>query len=111
MLQQSLRRNPKKAFAKRKVRQARPGRSVADSYTITATVPVPLPTSTAPITDPFDQTHFTTTSVTISGSCPSNTYVELTGTAVIGEICLSAGKSLSCYGPLQVIRNAALLAP
>lgn len=50
---------------------------LADSFNVFATVLAPLPTSSAPITWPADQTHFTTTPITILGTCPSNTYVQL----------------------------------
>jgi len=103
ILKKSLRRNPRKAAAKRKIRRARPVhkrillhpvsilivlcagvfivgwtiRTVADSYTVTATVEAPAPTDPATITYPVDQSHFTTTPVTVSGICSPNTYVEL----------------------------------
>jgi hypothetical protein len=51
--------------------------SFADSYTVNAVVPAPLPTSPAVITSPVDQSHFTSTPITISGTCPQNTYVDL----------------------------------
>jgi hypothetical protein len=51
--------------------------SFAASYTVTATVPAPLPVSDAPITSPSNQAHSTIQHITVYGSCPSNTYVEL----------------------------------
>ena len=98
-----LRRNPRKALAKRRIRRARPVhkrvllhpasilvllcagvliagwtiRSFADSLTVSAVVEAPAPTSPATITSPSDQTHFTAVPVTISGSCVSNSYVQL----------------------------------
>jgi hypothetical protein len=98
-----LRRNPKKVLAKRRIRRARPVhkrillhpvsilvllcagvlitgwtiRSFADSLTVSATVEAPAPSSPATITSPVDQTHFTSTPITVSGSCVPNSYVEL----------------------------------
>ena len=96
-------RRTKKALAKQKIRRARPihrrillhpvsvlillcagvfivgwtVRSVADSYTVTATIMAPLPDSPATILSPADQIHYTTTPIIVAGSCPANTYVEL----------------------------------
>lgn len=61
-----------------------------DSYEVTATVPAPLPNAPATITSPSDQTHFTAKPITVSGTCPQNTYVKLnrnnafSGVAVCG---------------------------
>lgn len=104
-LKLSLRRNPKKVLAKRRIRRARPVhkrillhpvsvlvllcagvfivgwtiRTFADSgsLTVSATVEAPAPSNPATITSPVDQTHFTATPVTVSGACASNSYVEL----------------------------------
>jgi len=102
-LTKSLRPNPRKALVKRKIRRARPFhkrillhpvsvlillcagvfivgwtiRSVADSYTVTATVPASAPTAPATITSPVDQAHFTATPVSLSGVCSPNSYIEL----------------------------------
>ena len=103
IVRKSLSRNPRKKLAKRKIRQARPVhkrillhplsilvilcagvfiagwtfRTIADSYTVTASVLAPVPPNPATITYPVDQTHFTSTPVAISGVCSPNTYVEL----------------------------------
>lgn len=45
---------------------------------VSAKVPAPLPTEPAIITSPADGTHFTTTPITVSGTCPSDSaYVEI----------------------------------
>ncbi|MDN5275063.1 MAG: hypothetical protein JWP06_964 [Candidatus Saccharibacteria bacterium] len=49
----------------------------ADSYEVTATVPAPLPTSPAVITSYSDQEHVSSSRVTISGTCPDQSYVKL----------------------------------
>lgn len=51
--------------------------SFADSYTVTAKVSAPLPTSAASITSPTDQAHVSTEVVTVSGTCPADTYIKL----------------------------------
>ncbi len=103
IIRQSLKRNPRKKLVKRKIRQARPVhkrillhplsvlvilcagvlisgwtfRTIADSYTVTASVLAPVPPNPATIIYPVDQAHFTSTPVAISGVCSPNTYVEL----------------------------------
>lgn len=49
----------------------------ADTIELTAKVPAPLPASPALITTPQDQQHVTTAALTVEGSCPPNTYVQL----------------------------------
>jgi hypothetical protein len=64
--------------------------SFADSYTINAIVPASIPSAPAIITSPADQSHFTTSSITVSGTCPENSYVDLSdnnvfsGSAICG---------------------------
>ena len=52
-------------------------RTFAQNVTVTASIFAPLPTSSADITYPVDQVHFITSTLTLSGTCPSNSYVEL----------------------------------
>lgn len=52
-------------------------RTFAQNLTVTASILAPLPASAANITWPANQTHFTASTATITGTCPSNTYVEL----------------------------------
>jgi hypothetical protein len=49
----------------------------AASYLVTATVPAPALTEPATITQPVDQSQFTTQPITVSGTCPPVSYVEL----------------------------------
>lgn len=46
-------------------------------YTVHASVPGPAPTQAATIDTPANGMNFTTTPVTVSGTCPLNTYVQL----------------------------------
>lgn len=52
-------------------------RAAADSYNVTAKVPAPPLTEGAIITSPADGTTFATSPITVSGSCPDNSYVKL----------------------------------
>lgn len=52
-------------------------RSFADNITVTASIFAPVPGSPATITYPADQTHFTYTPITITGTCPTSSYVKL----------------------------------
>lgn len=47
------------------------------SYDVTARVPAPLPSSPAVITSPTDQQHVTDQTITVSGSCPADSYVKV----------------------------------
>lgn len=66
-------------------------RASGDTYDVTASVLAPVPGAPATITSPADQTHFTATPITVTGTCPENTYVELernnvfSGTAICGN--------------------------
>ncbi|HEV2403397.1 MAG TPA: hypothetical protein VGS08_04300 [Candidatus Saccharimonadales bacterium] len=51
--------------------------AIADSYVVTAVVPAPPLTSPAIITSPANNTQLQTQSITVSGTCPSNSYVNL----------------------------------
>jgi hypothetical protein len=46
-------------------------------YTVSASVPGPPPSAAATIDLPGDGTQFTDTPITVTGSCPQNTYVSL----------------------------------
>lgn len=52
-------------------------RSIAESYTVTATVPAPALTEPAIITSPVGNTTITATPVTVTGTCPDSSYVAL----------------------------------
>ena len=49
----------------------------ASSISLTGSVPGKVPTVAATIATPKDQQHFSTSPVTISGTCPANTLVEI----------------------------------
>jgi hypothetical protein len=49
----------------------------ADSITVRATVPASLPSVAATITNPSDGAHLTFVPTSVSGTCPTNTYVEI----------------------------------
>lgn len=49
----------------------------AATIDVTGKVLAQIPGSAAEITSPADQTHFTSAPITVSGTCPSNTYVKL----------------------------------
>ncbi|HEX3569042.1 MAG TPA: hypothetical protein VHT70_05210 [Candidatus Saccharimonadales bacterium] len=51
--------------------------SLADSLFVTATVPASPPPSAAILTSHFDQQHVTQSEQQLSGTCPTQTYVEL----------------------------------
>jgi len=117
-----LRRVSKKVLAKQKVRQARPThkrillhpasvltllcigvliagwtiRGAADSYSVTASLPAPIPASPATIISPVDQTHYTTASAIVAGSCPSNTYVKLYSNGTFSGAA-SCGNGVTSY--------------
>jgi len=60
-------------------------RSFADSYTVTASVQAPLPKKAAVIMHPLTLLHVSTDAVTVQGSCPDQSYVEVTnGTQLSG---------------------------
>jgi len=52
-------------------------RGQAATYDVTAKVPAPALTSPAVITSPSDQAHLTASIVTVEGTCPSESYVNL----------------------------------
>jgi hypothetical protein len=62
--------------------------SSADSYTLSAVVPAPLPNAPATITSPADQTHFTAEPITVTGTCPENTYVKLNRNDVFSGVAI-----------------------
>ena len=49
----------------------------AVSYDVTATVPAPALSQPAVIASPVSQLHFSSTPITVTGSCPSDSYVKL----------------------------------
>src|SRR5690242_3374732 len=53
-------------------------RAAADSYTVTGKIPAPPLTDGATITSPADGSTTAVTPIDIGGSCPDNSYVNLT---------------------------------
>jgi hypothetical protein len=49
----------------------------ADDIHVTAKISAPLPSGPAVITSPGDGTHFSDVPITVSGTCPSDTYIKL----------------------------------
>lgn len=80
----------------------------AESFTVNAKVAAPLPTVPATITAPADQTHVSTPSITISGTCPADTYVKLyQGDVFSGlQVCGSSDSIYSFDVELQAGANS-----
>jgi hypothetical protein len=78
----------------------------ADSFTVNAKVSASLPTSPATITSPTDQAHVSKQAITVSGTCPANTYVKLYRQAVFSgmQVC---GSSDSVYSIDIVLQTGA----
>ena len=55
------------------------------SFDVTAKVSAPLPTDPAVITSPLDQEHFSNPQITVSGTCPNDSYVKVfSGNTLVG---------------------------
>jgi hypothetical protein len=69
----------------------------ADSITVTAVVPAPPLTQAAVITDPTDGTQTSTQDITITGTCPDNSYINMTdnGIFVGTSTCFSGAFSIA----------------
>jgi hypothetical protein len=63
----------------------------AATYDVTATVPAQPLTAPAVIAEPADQLHVTTTPITVSGTCPANSYVKLYRNDAFSGVALCAG--------------------
>ncbi len=107
-----IRRNPKKVALKRKIRKSRPVhkrvllhpitvllilcisvfvidwtyRTVADNYSITATIQAPLITQGADITSVVDGQTLTSSPVTVVGNCPTGSYVKLSDNSLFSGV-------------------------
>jgi hypothetical protein len=68
-------------------------RSFAASYSVTATVQAPLPTSAATITSPTASQHVTTNVATVSGTCPAQSYVKLSRNGNVSGVSQCASNS------------------
>lgn len=60
----------------------------ADSYSVTAKVPADPLTEPATITTPSDGKHFSTSPITLNGSCPYKSYVEIYRNDVMSGVAL-----------------------
>ena len=58
------------------------------SYTVNASVPGPAPTVPASVNSPSNGSQFTATPITVTGSCPQNTYVVLLRNGVNSGVAL-----------------------
>jgi hypothetical protein len=63
----------------------------AFSYDVTAKVSAPLPTEPAVITSPTDQQHFTAPTITVTGTCPNDSYVKVFKDGVLAGISACTG--------------------
>ena len=80
----------------------------ASSFLVTATVPAPLLTSPAVITSPADQTQLTSEPITVSGTCPLVSYVEIyDNSGFSGVINCSSGGTFSL--PTQLVSGSNVL--
>jgi hypothetical protein len=69
--------------------------SLALSYTVTATVPAPPLTEPAIITSPEANAVLHSTPISVSGSCPANSYVTLTRNGLFSGVSICTGGSFS----------------
>jgi hypothetical protein len=60
--------------------------SFGDSYSVTASIPTPPLTSAAIITDPTDGSAVTNEVITVIGSCPASSYVDVTVNGTLAGI-------------------------
>lgn len=62
--------------------------AMAASYSVTGTVPAPIPTSAAVITSPNDNQQLSPQTQTISGTCPTNTYIQVSDNGTLSAIAI-----------------------
>ncbi|HMH70165.1 MAG TPA: hypothetical protein VK502_02105 [Candidatus Saccharimonadales bacterium] len=79
--------------------------SHAADLEVSATVPAPIPTSPAIITSPSDQQHFTDSLITVSGTCPADSYVELYNNSQFSGVSQCVGGAFSIQTSLVVGAN------
>lgn len=64
------------------------------SQEISATIFAPLPTAPATITSPADQIHFSAAVITVAGTCPANSYVDLNdNSSLVGVANCGSGQT------------------
>jgi len=76
----------------------------ADTIQVTATVPAALPSGPAIITYPHDQDHFTSPVVTVLGTCPDDTYVELDRNGIFSGVALCINNTFTI--PITLLPGA-----
>lgn len=79
----------------------------ADTLQVTATVSAPLPPGPAIITYPHDQDHFTSPNVTVLGTCPSDTYVELDRNGIFSGVAFCISNTFTI--PITLLPGASQL--
>lgn len=67
----------------------------AATYNVSATVPAPPLKTPAVINSPADQTTFTIQDITVDGSCPNNSYVELNQNGLTVGVYICANNNFS----------------
>lgn len=82
--------------------------SKAETIDVTAKVQSPLPTSPAIITSPSDQQHFTTSSITVLGTCGDGAYVVLYRNSVAAGIGVCNAGAFSIQTELTLGTNQLL---
>jgi len=76
----------------------------ADTIQVTATVPAALPPGPAIITYPHDQDHFASPDVTVLGTCPDDTYVELDRNGIFSGVAFCISNSFTI--PITLLPGA-----
>ncbi|MGC1177040.1 MAG: hypothetical protein WA843_03120 [Candidatus Saccharimonadales bacterium] len=66
-------------------------RTAADTIVVTGKVLAPLPPTAATLDSPADQTHFTSRPITVTGTCPENTYVKLLRNGNLSGVAICGG--------------------
>lgn len=74
---------------------------IASAVSVTGTMPGTPPKTAAVITSPSDQSHFSSSPITVSGTCPSNTIVEIYDNQIFaGSTPCNSGHFSLQIGPL-----------
>lgn len=80
-------------------------RGQAVSYDVTATVPAPILTEAAIITDPVANQHVTTDQIVVVGTCPPLSYVKLYRNDLFGGVATCTGGQFSIQTSLLAGAN------
>ena len=80
-------------------------RAAADSYTVTGKIPAPPLTDGAIITSPADGSTTAVTPIDIGGSCPDNSYVNLTRNGLFSGSAMCAGNTFTITTSLAAGAN------